>query len=437
MLAVSDTGRGRDGATNQNSYTKLVEQKHMPTRRETVIGSVAAATVALAGCVDSLPGGGGSDEPSGGGGTDEPVAADWIADWVSGDRLSVRVQRPSQLAAVDELDYNGNPFAPTIGDGDIDLQVNLFGGFEGDAFVFIGSFDNESILDVLDESSPSEGQLEKDGTYSGYDMYSPADESGSSIVGVNDGTVIIANRTRGESIIDASQDDGARLVDTDSQFGQLYEGFEGEDLYQLQRFEAESDVVVGTAATFDGDETELRLVVDHPDAESVEEFGEDTATALSEQGLTDVAIETDGTRLRVTGTRQTSSLSSPGAFDNQLPAQFTPVLRRYTEDPPQEQPVAPQVSFDYDYDEEAQTLTVTVMSGDTFTAGQVTVEGSGFDAVGAPWADLAGVAPSSTVSAADRIQLQKVAPDVELDLVWTAADGNESAIIGTFAGPDA
>lgn len=146
------------------------------------------------------------------------------------------------------------------------------------------------------------------------------------------------------------------------------------------------------------------------------------------------AVSTVWTRQagRTTGTLPTGDLDGVEA----IAELFGPVLR-YFGDTVADGPVAPQVTLEYDYDRDSETLTLTVMSGDTLTAGQVQFRGSGFDAVGASWDEVAGegVTAESSVTAGD--QLQRAAPAVELDLVWMSADGGVSAVIASFSGPDA
>ena len=69
----------------------------MLSRRELLAGGTAAATVALAGCLDSLP--------LDGSGSSESAATDWIAASAFDTETLTRVERPAQLAAVDRFDY--------------------------------------------------------------------------------------------------------------------------------------------------------------------------------------------------------------------------------------------------------------------------------------------------------------------------------------------
>ncbi len=397
----------------------------MPSRRETIVGSVAAVTAGLAGCLDGL----GLNDGSG-----EPTAADWIAESAFDAATLTRVEQPAQLAAVEGFDYTSIVGElPGVDYEAVDLQIT-----DSDApLVLLGSFDAESMVDAFGaEIATREPQA--DGTYGGYDVYTGGQPLGSETeltLGVDNGTAVVANaRTGVEDTIDASRGETTRLVDTDSQFEQLQERLEGAPFYQLLRPESNPDVLLGLEATVDSSETELHLVVDHPDTDSAETFGEDAPDLLAEGPLSDLTVEVDGQQTRVTGTRQTSGIDGLDGLASQL----APVLR-YFGDSPEGGPVAPSVSFEYEYDETEETLEITFVSGNTFTAGRVTFDGTGFDAVGASWAEVAGedVTAGSTVTAGDRVTLTGVGPASELDIVWESSGGNEFVVIATFRGPDA
>lgn len=98
---------------------------------------------------------------------------------------------------------------------------------------------------------------------------------------------------------------------------------------------------------------------------------------------------------------------------------------------------SPQVSFEYNYDG-AGELTIIHASGDTFTAEQVSFEGSGIGGFsGEEWHDVAtttSLGPSSTVRAGARAQADGLEDDFDIDIVWTAADGDDSSILSSRSG---
>ena len=110
--------------------------------------------------------------------------------------------------------------------------------------------------------------------------------------------------------------------------------------------------------------------------------------------------------------------------------------------------VGPSVSFNYNYDSGDEQLTITVQSGDSFTASQVSFQGTGLgDSEGTEWHDQAtnSAGPDSTVRSGERAQLgdgtagtsDSVTSNFELDIVWTSQDGDDSNIISRRSGPDA
>jgi hypothetical protein len=397
----------------------------MPSRRDLIAGGTAAVTVALAGCLDRL---GLTDSDS-----EELTAADWLVESAFGD-TPVRVERPAQLAAIDGFDY-ASLFVgelPGLSNEAVDLQV---GGRDG-PFVLVGSFEAGTVVDGFGELSVQQPQ--SDGSYGGYDMYTDirvTEGEGTLQLAVDEGRAVVATeRSDLESILDASRGDATLLVDADSQFEQLQSSFEGAPFYQMQRPESERDVLLGVAADIGAGETTIRLVTVLGDTESAGTFGEELPGLLSGQNVAEMSVDVDGRTVRATGTRPTDQVPGVSA----VAALFGPVLQ-YFGDTVGDGPVPPAVSFESDYDEGNETLTLTMQSGDTFTAGQVQFRGTGFDDTGASWDELAGdgVTAASDVSAGDQVQLQGVTPAFELDLQWISADGDDSAIIATFTGPDA
>lgn len=113
---------------------------------------------------------------------------------------------------------------------------------------------------------------------------------------------------------------------------------------------------------------------------------------------------------------------------------------------------APQVTFTYNYEAESAsgagdgTLTITVSSGERFTASQVGFTGAnlGTDAGGDPnagsaWHERATdpAGPDSNIGGGQRARLEGLSDGFELELVWTAAGGGGSSVLGTQTGPAA
>lgn len=109
--------------------------------------------------------------------------------------------------------------------------------------------------------------------------------------------------------------------------------------------------------------------------------------------------------------------------------------------------VGPQVSFSYNFDEGdtagESELRISHQSGDRFTASSVEIvgdagdQGTPFDSRDTTWHGLAGISADERISAGDRVTLDELDTDFDIDLVWTSSDGESSNIIGSRSGPDA
>jgi flagellin-like protein len=112
----------------------------------------------------------------------------------------------------------------------------------------------------------------------------------------------------------------------------------------------------------------------------------------------------------------------------------------------------PSASFQFDYDADdtvGDNLTITHNGGDTLTASEVnvTVSGSNYGNGSYTWASLdTSTSSSGSLSAGSSANLNSsyVGNDNNLDLadatvrvVWQAAEGDSSAQLGTWSGPNA
>jgi len=104
----------------------------------------------------------------------------------------------------------------------------------------------------------------------------------------------------------------------------------------------------------------------------------------------------------------------------------------------------PQVAFAFDYDRSASTLTVTHEGGDHVRQRSLTVQGSGFVDAGAEmtgpgvWQGTASgdIGGDPAVAAGDRVTVG-AEPNCDIRIVWRSEDGNTSATVAQFSGPDA
>lgn len=399
--------------------------------------SDAAAGSGGGGPRDDIDDSGESNNTDSGGGSDDTVdvesaATDWIAEEAL-DGMPVRVQRPASLAAVDGFDYS-NTFAgdlPVLTTEEVGLQITGRNG----PVVLLGTFDANDVVHGFEESAME--ALQSNDSYRGYDLYSEVPfTSGTVVLGVDDGAAVVATeRARLETTIDASRGDATRLVDANSEFEQLQSEFEDAQFYQTVRPETESDLLFGLSVAVDPGETQVTVVTDHGGPGDAESFAEVAPDLIADAGLTDPSVDIDGETVRATGTISTGELSGLGEVADTLFGS----MGEYFGLTGEEEPDSPQVSFDYNYDETSETLAIAVVAGDTFTAGQVIAEGSGFDAAGASWAEFAGeeVSPETTVTAGDQVVLEGVAPNATVELTWVNPDGGDSVVVGVFTGPDA
>jgi flagellin-like protein len=104
---------------------------------------------------------------------------------------------------------------------------------------------------------------------------------------------------------------------------------------------------------------------------------------------------------------------------------------------------APQASFSFDWDGSSgdtsgSNLTITHNGGDTLEVDNVNITGT--DDVGntidAGWNGDDTYSAVSEVTAGDRTVV-KVGPAGEVDVVWATSEGDSSATLGTWEGPDA
>lgn len=100
---------------------------------------------------------------------------------------------------------------------------------------------------------------------------------------------------------------------------------------------------------------------------------------------------------------------------------------------------APQVSFSFDYDS-AGTLTITHQGGDHVRADSLIVRGELLDATGS-WTDLGGSASGDiggepAVVAGDRVTVGAES-NSRVSIIWESSEGDTSAMLARFEGPDA
>jgi len=119
---------------------------------------------------------------------------------------------------------------------------------------------------------------------------------------------------------------------------------------------------------------------------------------------------------------------------------------------------SPQASFSFDWDGSSGSdgnLDITHSGGDTITAGDLYIRGDnggGGAALGGNWHQYeSGVGSDSEITAGNQITIgdgdssgthdsadtEEIGSDGEVDVVWERQDGDSSATLGSWDGPDA
>jgi len=103
----------------------------------------------------------------------------------------------------------------------------------------------------------------------------------------------------------------------------------------------------------------------------------------------------------------------------------------------------PVVSFSFQWIEgegSAGSLTVSHDGGDTLRAGALVFRGSNpaADNLGMTWDSYdSETGPDDDITAGDTIQLNPIATDAEVNLVWESDDASTTSTLGSWVGPDA
>ena len=429
----------------------------MSSRRQFLAGSVAV-TVALAGCLGSDDGddddhsdesdahGDNGDDSNGNGtgwGGDEPT--DWVSAEFADEEWIHSVVRLSTLTGYER--FTGDDEFMELGDilgvslDEVDLLVTA----ETDArytTTFVGAFDPDAVTETLG----GDERLSEEGSYEGYDIYdvgdagehSPADFEGDYLAVGENSVVIASGREFLEATTDTAHGDRSSLTETDDTSETLNEALAVDDIVFQQTEDTPGDSAVAVGYDVDATESTVSEVVLTEDSDDATAFNEavESATWFDEVGIEDIEVNRDESMVTLTGVHPTDQFGTDGP-PNELETVVVLlqwVVDRLHETTGETPPTAPQVAFDFSYDENAEELVVTHTAGDQFTAGNVTVEGEGFDGVGSTWADLGDVEADASVLAGDRIELVNVESTFSLDIVWQEED--RSAIIASRQGPD-
>lgn len=379
-------------------------------------------------------------EENGNGATPDSSYTDWLAADIVGEYWTVITLNPARVAEIEGVENLG--FADEI-DGiensDIDQVVILSeGGLSEDAGTFVvsrGNFDTKTVLEGFRDTQV-EGELVEEGSYHEYDLYSDTGVTNNVVFGVQDGLAAFAtSREILESSIDAQRGEATRLHEADQRFQQFTETLSVSDRLSLIALDSFDGAALANGYDYAPDESSFELVVDHTSSDAASSLADQIDTELADLALVDPTVNVDGELVTVTAGESNDRINnnSPGQ------ALVGTVMTELGFTGPQPSPV-PQVSFNSEYDSEADELTITHMSGDMFTAGQVSIGGTGSPDTDSTWADLSSaddVTPTTQIGAGSTVTLQSVDADYDIELVWTSVDGETTETLATFQGPEA
>lgn len=127
----------------------------------------------------------------------------------------------------DSLESSGES---TVEPLDIDYEDVTMAAQAGPASIWNGNYENQTVIEALEDEDTGQGEFEEDDTYEGYKVYilqEAADEP--NIAYAVNGTTVVQTRRRGEEnavdmaeiMIDTKTGNGTRLVDEEEQFKTL------------------------------------------------------------------------------------------------------------------------------------------------------------------------------------------------------------------------
>jgi hypothetical protein len=431
-----------------------------PRRRVLRTGGALLAgglTVGLGGCMQSdstgtpTDDGESDDDDDGGGGGSLPPYVDWLPApaALNTDHYEFTAADPSAIVA-HESHVEGSAFASltqtTTRLNGIQL-ADLSGLYLiGDGIVMTGDIDADAFRSFLSANGYAEGE-----TYHGYTFYTggPGGTAAvSSDTAIRAGTLGDA-RGKIEAIIDAKQGMADRYADANPDCRTLLSRL-GSGAVAGGRTHDEAsflDGVVadgfrwrldGTTAAFTGAFVfESQSAVD---TAAVERLVADQAVF---DPLSSPSVSSDGRTAVVDGTADTASVSRLGP-------------RYGSSGGGSDRP--PQVSFSFEYESRGDGVGVTTVShdgGDSVRASELVFRGSGFVDAGSipdtvagqldvtesggqwPAASASGTIEGEAAVVAGNQARLGLASDAEISVVWESTDGDVSATLAAYEGPDA
>jgi len=325
-----------------------------------------------------------------------------------------------------------NPGLETLAD------ATVFVRFARSVTLYEADFDRATVESEFEDLGFVEA-----GTHRGFTIFTPDESLGGSdgrANAVGDGVVVDVGRyssedetdkrPTAEAIIDAGTGNAERYTEAVPECGRLVDALGNGHLAAGRTHE--------TGATFDGavaggvsnhvasEETRVRA--------SVVFDGEATASGLAEWANDAETFHGQEPATRTDGSVATAGALVPSGDVDMFPSAFPGPSVSVEED---DGPSNPVINFEFEYDEvggdSRGILRITHTAGDTASADQLVVRGSGFADVSdadqtaaGPWQGTAS-GEDDAVVAGDFVDVG-VTADYEIQVVWEAADGSSTTI---------
>jgi hypothetical protein len=440
--------------------------KRVTRRAALKAGAGGGLLTALAGCLDSKSNGNG-DSPSGDGSLDAVPSGATAVVYFDMDRLLDdemvregfnRVLEILQQQRSGDLPVESYKQALSMVESEVGFDprglrsMQLFFGDEtgsASGLLFEADWSEDEIVDAIE----SQGQTLTSRSEGGHTIYS--DEEGSDgLVALEDGRYLLAESATIESVLSvlAGKADpaGGRLADAyadTSGMVRFAADVSETDLSDGNDLSAMDDVsIVSGSLTASGNTRTLSADLTLASSDSASQLAGQIDTALSRarsqvdqypeiqemienprDHLDAVEVSQSGSTVTVTYGGSAELVGEGGMVVlGAVVASFMLGLGQSTSNP------YPQAAFAWDYYASAEAVTITHQSGDTIEGSNLSVRGStGNGTIDRTWTDY-GV---EEVTAGTSVTVENVTDSFELDIVWV--DDSDSAILSSFAGPDA
>lgn len=340
----------------------------------------------------------------------------------------------------------------------------------GGSMVVSGEFDVDDVTAKIEEESPETVETRTEGDYTLYtftterqhDHEDDGADTNSATIAVSGEHVLVGGMRAPDAtsedavtaMIDAESGDVTRLHDGNGDADELVSQLGDATLVMGGTFDAnltnftdeatpdevvdvvDDLVAVGAASDVNGDTVEHTMAFVYEDGEAastddveavldnVEEWGDRAADQLEDR-----SVSRDGRTVLVSTTGETDEFFEAfGLFGSGLTGSASATVSESASEGHSDR--SPQVSFDFTYRDDG-TIEITHQSGDHIERDlHVRYEHDG-DGVTEDWASDDGI------MAGDRYVTQRPAdPGSEVVLVWTAEDGEGSAVLGSFEVPE-